>query len=179
MPKKDNITTFFDETYSSPPKKNFSMNKTIYNHIDEIWSIDLADMIDYKISNNKGFRYIFILIDNFSNYLCAIPLKNKYSQTVTDALSKILSTSKRAPLELGSDSGKDWYNSIFQYFLKGKNFHHYSRFTEKGPSIAERVYKTIRSLLKKPVFEKGNADWINELPSVINNLIILFIAQRK
>ena len=51
--------------------------------------------------------------------------------------------------------------------MKSKNIHHYSRFTDKGPSIAERVIRTIRNLLKKPVFEKGNANWISELPSVV------------
>ena len=64
--KKDLAKTFVDEIYSKPPRKNYPTNKIIYNHIDEIWSIDLADMIDYKTSNNKGFRYIFIVIDNFS-----------------------------------------------------------------------------------------------------------------
>ena len=38
--------------------------------------------------------------------------------------------------------------------------------TEKGPSIAERVIRTIRNLLKKPVFEKGDDDWLSKLPSV-------------
>ena len=51
--------------------------------------------------------------------------------------------------------------------LKAKNIHHYSRFTDKGPSIAERVIRTVRNLLKKPVFEKGNADWLSEIPCVI------------
>ena len=66
MAQKDKIKVFIDEFYSKPPKKNYPTNKRIYNHIDEMWSIDLADMIDYKTSNNKGFRYIFIIIDNFS-----------------------------------------------------------------------------------------------------------------
>ena len=171
---KDKIKIFIDEIYSKAPKKNYPTNKIIYNHIDEIWSIDLADMIDYKISNNKGFRYIFIVIDNFSKYLWAIPLKNKYSQTIANEFSNILSTSKRKPNKLESDRGTEIYNSIFQNFLKSKSIHHYSRYTDKGPSIAERVIRTIRNLLKKPVFEKGNADWISELPSVIkqyNNTI--------
>ena len=64
--KNDLTKIFIEETYSSPPKKNYETNKIVYNNIDEIWSIDLADMIDYKISNNKQFRYIFIIIDNFS-----------------------------------------------------------------------------------------------------------------
>ena len=58
--------------------------------------------------------------------------------------------------------------------MTSKNIHHYSRFTDKGPSIAERVIGTLRNLLKKPVFEKGKADWLSELPSVIkkyNNTI--------
>ena len=165
--KRDLTKIFIDEIYSKPPRKNYETNKIKYNHIHEIWSIDLADMIDYKISNNKGFKYIFIVIDNFSKYLWAIPLKNEYSQTITNEFSNILTTSKRKPLKIESDKGSEFYNSIFQSFLKSKNIQHYSRFTDKGPSIAERVIKTVRNLLKKPVFEKGRADWLSELPSVI------------
>ena len=174
MVKKDLVKMFIDEIYTTPSKKNYPTNKIVYNNIDEIWSIDLADMIDYKTSNNKGFRYIFIIIDNFSKYLWAIPLKNKFSQTITNEFSNIITTSKRKPNKLESDRGTEFYNSIFQNFLKSKNIHHYSRYTDKGPSIAERVIRTIRNLLKKPVFEKGNADWLSELPSVIkqyNNTI--------
>ena len=167
MIKRDLIKIFVDEIYSKPPLRNYPTKKIIFNHIDEIWSIDLVDMIDYKISNNRGFRYIFIVIDNFSKYLLATPLKNKYSQTITNEFSNILTTSKQKPLKLESDRGTEFYNSIFQKFLKSKNIQHYSRFTNKDPSIAERVIRTLRNLLKKPVFEKGNADWLSEFSSVV------------
>ena len=49
MVKKDLIKIFIDEIYSKAPMRNYKTNKIIYNHIDEIWSVDLADMIDYKI----------------------------------------------------------------------------------------------------------------------------------
>ena len=58
--------------------------------------------------------------------------------------------------------------------MKAKNKHQYSRFTDKGPSIAERVIRTTRNLLKKPLFLAGNADWLSELSSVVkqyNNTI--------
>ena len=67
-----------------------------------------------------------------------------------------------------SDRGAEFYNSIFQNFLKSENIQHYSRFTDKGPSIAERVIRSLRNLLNKPVFEKGNADWLSDLSSVMN-----------
>ena len=154
MIKKDLTKIFIDEIYSKTPIKNYPTNKMIYNLIDETWSIDLADFSDYKTSNNKGFRYIIIVVDNFSKYLWAIPLKNKYGQTITNEFSNILTTSKRKPLRIESDPGAEFYNSVFQNFLKNKNIHHYSRFTDKGPSIAERVIRTVRSLLKKPALQK-------------------------
>ena len=172
--KKDLTIIIIDEIYSKQPRRHYPTNKIVYNHVDEIWSIDLADFSDYKTSNNKGFRYIFVVIDNYSKYLWCIPLKNKYSQTITEEFSNIITKSKRKPLKIESDRGKEWYNSIFQNLLKSKNIHHYSRYTDKSPSIAERVIRTIRNLLKKPVFEKGRADWVSELPSVIkkyNNTI--------
>ena len=51
--------------------------------------------------------------------------------------------------------------------MKSKIIQHFSRYTDKGPSIAEIVIRTIRNLLKKPVFEKRNADWLGEIPSVV------------
>ena len=156
--KRDLTKIFIDETYSKPPRKNYETNKIIYNHIDEIWSIDLADMIDHKVSNNKGYRYIFIIIDNCSKYLWAIPLKNKYSQSLTNDFSNFLTTSKRKPNKLESDRGTEFYNSIFQNFSKSKNIHYFSRFTDKGPNIAERVIRTIRNLIKKPKSLAGDAN---------------------
>ena len=97
----------------------------------------------------------------------AIPLKNKFSQPITNEFSNILTKSKRKPLKIESDRGSEFYNSTFQNFLKSKNIQHYSRFRDKGPSIAERVKRTVRNLLKKPVFLAGKADWLSEQPSVV------------
>ena len=91
--KKDLTKIFLDEIYFFPSKKNYETNKVVYNHIDEIWSIDLTHMIHFKISNNKRCRYIFIIIDNFSKFLRCIPLK-KNSQTITNEISNVFTTSK-------------------------------------------------------------------------------------
>ena len=67
MVKRNLTNIFIDEVYSTSLKKIYPTNKVVYNNIDEIWSIDLADMIHYKTSNNKGYRYIFIITDNFKS----------------------------------------------------------------------------------------------------------------
>ena len=79
-------------------------------------------MVDYKISNSKGFGYIFVIFDKFSKYLWAIPLEKMNSQTVTEVFSNFLTTSKKSSNKLESDRGSEMYNSIFQNFLKLKIF---------------------------------------------------------
>ena len=55
---------------------------------------------------------------------------------------------------------------MFIEFLKLNDIKRYSRYTSKGAVFAERFNRTIRDLLKKPVFEKGNANWIDELSTI-------------
>ena len=110
---------------------------------------------------------MFTIFDKFRKYFLAVPLKNKRSQTITTEFSSILTKTKRKPEKIEYNRSKECYISIFQNFLKSKNVYHYSRFTDKVPSIAERVIRTIPNLLMKPVFLKGIADWLSVLPSVI------------
>ena len=42
----------------------------------------------------------------------------------------------------------------------------YSGISSYGAVFAERCNRTIRDLLKKPVFEQGNAKWIDILPTI-------------
>ena len=93
--KKDLTKIFNNEIYSKPPRKNYETNKTIIKSIDNTWSSDLLDLNDYGPKNNKGYRYILVIVDNFSKFGWTIPLKNKYAQTITDAFVQIVKTSKR------------------------------------------------------------------------------------
>ena len=87
-------------------------------------------MIVYKISNKKGFKYIFTINDKFSKFHRCVPLKNKNGQTITTEISNILTKSKPSSFKLESERGLKWYISVFQTFLKAKNIQHYSRYTD-------------------------------------------------
>ena len=75
-------------------------------------------------------------------------------------------SSKRKPNLIETDRGKEIYNNIFQNFLNNKNIKHYSRNTSLGDVFAERFNLTIRNLLKRPVFEKSDGNWIDVLPTI-------------
>ena len=161
-----NIKIFINEIYSKPPKKNYLTNKTDVFFIDDIWSLDILDLKDYGPENNKNYRYVLVVIDNFSIFSWTIPLKNKNAQTIKDSFENILITSKRKPNLIESDRGREFYNNIFQDFLNKNNIKLYSRNSSYGAVFAERFNRTIRDLLKKVVFEKGDGNWIDVLPTI-------------
>ena len=161
-----NIEIFINEIYSKPPKKNYITNKTDVYYIDDIWSLDILDLKDYGPENNRGYRYVLVTIDNFSKYGWTIPLKNKNAQTIKDSFENIMISSKRKPNLIETDRGKEFYNNIFQDFLIKNNIKLYSRNSSYGAVFAERFNRTIRDLLKKIVFEQGDAKWIDVLPTI-------------
>ena len=161
-----NIKIFINEIYSKPPKRNYATNKTDVYYIDDIWSLDILDLKDYGPENNRGYRYVLVTIDNFSKFGWTIPLKNKNPQTIKDSFENILISSKRQPNLIESDRGKEFYNNIFKDFLNKNNIKLYSRNTSYGAVFAERFDRTIRDLLKRPVFEKGESNWIDVLPTI-------------
>ena len=150
--KKDNIETFSDQIYSPLKRMTYPSNGIIYIHTDEIWSIDLMDMSNEKISIKILFRYIFVLIDNFSKCTLCIPLKKNNAQTITDEFSKFWLTSKRKPTRTESNRIEKFDNSDFQNFLKINIIHHLLRFADRRSSRAERVIRIIKKLFKLPVF---------------------------
>ena len=161
-----NIKIFINEIYSKPPKKCYPTNKTDVYHIDDIWSLDILDLKDYGPENNRGYRFVLVTIDNFSKYGWTIPLKNKNAQTIKDSFENILISSKRKPNLIESDRGKEFYNNIFQDFLSKNVIKLYSRNSSYGGVFAECFNRTIRDLLKKIVFEQGDAKWIDILQTI-------------
>ena len=82
MIERDLIKIFIEDIHRSP-KKNYGTNKTITRSIDDTWSSHFLDMNDYGPENNRGYRYVLVVIDNFSEFGWTIPLKNKYAQSIT------------------------------------------------------------------------------------------------
>ena len=70
----------------------FQKIKTLSPFIDNIWGADLADM---QLINkfNKEIHFLLCVIDIFSKYAWVIPIKDKKSNTITNALQNMLNES--------------------------------------------------------------------------------------
>ena len=161
-----NIKTFINEISSKPLKKNYSTNKTDVYHVDDIWSVDILDLKDYGPKNNRGYRHVLVVIDNFSKVGWTVPLKVENAQTIKDSFEKIIISSKRSPNLIKSDRGKEFYNNIFQDFLNKNNIEIFSTNSSHGAVFAERFNLTIRNLLERSVFEKSDGNWIDVLSTI-------------
>ena len=161
-----NIKIFINEIYSKPPRKSYPTNKSDVHHFDDTWSLDILHLKDYGPENNRGYRYVLVIIDNFSKFGWTVPIKNKNAQTIKDSFENNLISSKRSPNLIESDRGNEFYNNIFQDFLNKNNIKLYSRNSSYGAVFAERFNHTIRDLLKKIVFEKGDGNFIDGLPTI-------------
>ena len=113
MTQKNN-KIFTNEIYSKPSKKNYVTNKTDVHHIDDIWSLDILDLKYYGPEKGRGYRYVLVIIDNFSIFGWTVPLKNKNATTIPNSFENILIISKRKPNLTGSDRGKEFYKIIFK-----------------------------------------------------------------
>ena len=75
-----------------PSKRKFKNRRVLTNGLDGIWSADLVFM--HKPSKwNKGYKYILTVIDVFSKFAWAYPLKNKIGVLITDSFKSIVKNS--------------------------------------------------------------------------------------
>ncbi|HVW99983.1 MAG TPA: hypothetical protein VHA52_06085, partial [Candidatus Babeliaceae bacterium] len=79
-----------------PVPKRFPRAKIITQGVDDVWAADLADMNSLK-EDNDGHRYLLTIIDAFSRYAWAVPIKTKEGDTVLKALQNVIKESGRKP----------------------------------------------------------------------------------
>ena len=91
----ENNQNFYKRNLFQTSQKKLSPDKTDVLFIDNIWSLDILDLKDYGPENNRGYRYVLVIIDNFSKFGWTVPLKNKIAQTIKDSFEKICITSKK------------------------------------------------------------------------------------
>ena len=157
------IKIFIKEVYSIGQEQNYITKKTDVYHIDDIWSLDILDLNNYGPENNRGYRYVLVEIENFSKFGRTIPLKGKKSQTLKGFI--IILYHLKKPNLTESDRCKEFDKNVFQNLLYRENIKHYSKITDKGAVFAEKYIRSVRNLLKKPVFENGDGNWIDILPT--------------
>uniref|UniRef100_A0A1Y1MVM7 Integrase catalytic domain-containing protein n=1 Tax=Photinus pyralis TaxID=7054 RepID=A0A1Y1MVM7_PHOPY len=146
-------------------RKNFPRRRTIIKGFDDLWQADLAEFIPYA-KENKGYKYILVVIDCFSKYLWTRGLKTKTGEEVTKAVQAIFKSTRRRPKNLQTDAGKEFYNKSFAKLMMQERINHYSTYSTKKAALAERVIRSIKNPLYRQFSLRGKYVWIDAIESI-------------
>ena len=98
---------------------------------------------------NKGFRFLLCVINIYSKYACAVPLKDKKGVSIVNAFQKMLKQSARKPYKIWVDKGSEFCNSHFKKWSKDNNIEMYSAHNDGKSFIAERFIRTVKTKIYK------------------------------
>ena len=160
----ENIKETVVNELHKPARKNYRRRRVVIKGFNDLWQADLVEMLPYA-KFNKGFRYILVVINTFSKYVWAKPLKSKKGKDVAEAMNIILKYNN-TPKNLRTDLGKEFYNQHFQQIMQKYKINHYSTFSNLKASIVERVNKTLKGIMWKHFSNQGNYKWYIILPEI-------------
>ena len=149
-----------------PIRHRFKKRRVIVSKIDDQWQADLVDMQKNK-SQNKNFNYILTVIDIFSKFAWAIPIKNKTGDSITRAFEIIFKD--RIPTKLHTDKGLEFINKSTQNLFKRKGIHWFATENETKAQVVERFNRTLKSKMYKYFTAKGTKTWINIIDELVYN----------
>lgn len=148
-------------------RRNFTRRNYVMRGINDTFQADLIEMIPFS-KQNRGYKYILMVIDVFSKRAWAKGLKNKTGKEVTAAMTFIFSENpKHIPRNLHTDEGKEFYNQDFQRLMAKHGINHYSTFSKMKASIVERLNRTILGQLWRQFNLQGTHKWLNNLQPII------------
>lgn len=164
MAKRDIVNEIHRYSRLNFERRKYSM-RGIFNTIQA----DLIDMQQFQ-KENRGYRYILIVIDVFSKKAYAQPLKDKTAKSVTNSMEIIFKQINHRIRNLHTDFGREFYNSSLKRLLEQYgNINHYSTFSIKKASIVERLIRTIkRKIYMELTFNISNK-WYTILQDIIDN----------
>ena len=166
----------------SPQITKFRRERIIPLYKDETWSADLIDKSSLSKYNNN-YKFILTVIDIFTKYAWAIPLKYKSGLYITNGFKLVLGenpqrgSQPRKPEKLWVDRGSEFYNKTFKSLLKeygtGKaasGIELYSTYSDLKAVFIERFNRTLLHIINKPMFINGDGNWVN----ILNDAVLTY-----
>ncbi|KAG5876099.1 hypothetical protein JTB14_005112 [Gonioctena quinquepunctata] len=139
---------------------------TPHRVVDRPFQLVCCDLIGPLPRSNRGFKFILVIVDNFSKFSLVIPLRNSTAKLVCTAVEDHLFLMFGPPKFLLSDNGsqfrsKEFNNLLANYAVKQiftANYH-----AQANPT--ERVNKTLETMIRCYVSE-NHKEWDKMLSKV-------------
>ena len=121
---------------------------------------------------NSSYLYMLNVIDTFSKFVWAEPLKKKDGKNVTKAFKEILKRAKlqkhNSPKFLHTDKGTEFVNKQFKEMLGKNNIILYHTQNEEKSAIIERFNRTLNGKMRIKFEVQKNKRWVGFLQDLLN-----------
>lgn len=130
----------------------------------ERWHMDFLKL--HKTS--KGYQYVLLIVDSFTKWIEAFPMKTQESTEVADCLFQNVFTRFDCPKYLVSDREKSFMNSLVSCLCDIFEIIHYltSGYHPQTNSQVERTNSTLIQCLRAYT-DKHQENWPKKLPGII------------
>lgn len=161
-----NVKTGIAKELHKQSRVNFPRRYVELKGIHDLYQGDLVEVIPYS-SVNKGYKYIMTIINCFTKFAIAVPLKTKTANEVELSLRPIL---EKYPMRhFQTDDGGEWFNKKLNTLFKQYNVNHYSTFSDKKASIVERFNRTLKNKMWTQFSIQGSYRWLALLPKLVHS----------
>ena len=154
-------------TLHKPRRKRFLTLPVLVYEIDSQWASDLIDVQKLKRWNG-GMKYLVTVIDILSKHAWVQPIPDKTGKSLVTAFKRIFKNG-RQPQRLQTDAGKEYYNKVFQAFLKKKGIPHFSTHGDTKASVVERFNRTFKSTMYRYFTASNQLRYLDVLQDLVEN----------
>ena len=153
-------------TLHKPIRHRFKTRRVLVSNIDDQWQADLVDMQKLR-KYNKNYNYILTVIDIFSKFAWAIPIKKKTGEEILKAFNIIFKY--RRPKKIHTDKGLEFINKPTQNLFQKLGIHWFTTENETKAQVVERFNRTLKSKMYKYFTANNTKTWIDIIHDLIFN----------
>ena len=159
-------TNHTNEIHDQPIDKNQKKQAAASNFKKTgFWYIDLMEM-----NPDNGFKYLLVMLDRYSRFLVAEPIRNKKEKTVTDAIDKVIEGKQLKVSVFFSDNGTEFTNKILSKFCQDNGIKNlFNTVGAPWRNSVERSNRTLRMLIEKNKTNNNNQKWVADVQQLVDN----------
>jgi hypothetical protein len=168
VPTKEEYMRAYTAELHKPIRKHYKKRRVKVAGLNDTFACDLVDMSMFHAVNDE-VKWMLTIIDVYSRYAWAKPMKSKSADDVLQAFTEVINGSKRIPNKIWVDEGLEFYNAKMSKYLQDNDIIRYSTQGDGKSVVIERFNRTLKTKMWRQFTEKQTNRWIDMLPLLMES----------